>query len=352
MSATRTKSMPGDHDPPLIVIDPITHLREAETGRQWPLPAASPLRVGKDPACEIVLDSPYVSSVHCVLKRHGPLIEVVDQGSKNGIFRDRIRLSRFEVWPGKAFEAARTTLIPLSDAMVASTPPLEPIFGLDQHARISAALTAGALSLATVIAGPPGSCHHEVAALLHRCSTRRMRPHVAVDALASLEDVARAGAGSALFEVTTLPARGGRNALAVIDDILTRGRLILYIAAPDRRTAARRLGEHYRSMDVLEIPPIEGRSATLVSLLDRLFADAGVTFTASSAGMRNLAALTRYSWPRNLAELRQTARRLPVLVAHGGITRAAAEELGESRSGLQEWATKVGLRFANQQSDG
>jgi DNA-binding NtrC family response regulator len=52
----------------------------------------SPILIGRDPSCAIVLDDPEVSSIHCEVRAEGQGVLVKDLGSRNGTFVQTVRV--------------------------------------------------------------------------------------------------------------------------------------------------------------------------------------------------------------------------------------------------------------------
>ena len=69
--------------------------------------------IGKGDACDIVLQDPCVSRVHCVLERHGPALFVRDSSSRNGTFLNDRRVECGELTPGTVLGIGLTQLVAL-----------------------------------------------------------------------------------------------------------------------------------------------------------------------------------------------------------------------------------------------
>ncbi|MBL8741954.1 MAG: FHA domain-containing protein, partial [Myxococcales bacterium] len=50
----------------------------------------SPLVIGSDPDCDVLVTDPRVSRKHCEIRREGRAVIIKDLGSKNGTFIDRV----------------------------------------------------------------------------------------------------------------------------------------------------------------------------------------------------------------------------------------------------------------------
>ena len=84
---------PARNPTPQLVAAP-TRLVDIVTGADWPLPAeGTSIVLGRDPACDIHLDDPSVSSRHCrITMRDGqPLVD--DLSSTNGTIINTARIT-------------------------------------------------------------------------------------------------------------------------------------------------------------------------------------------------------------------------------------------------------------------
>jgi len=78
---------------------PVARLRVLtgpQAGRSWDVPRGS-TTIGRDPACEVVLDDPLVSKRHARIETTGGTVEVVDLGSANGLLVDGGVVGRLHV---------------------------------------------------------------------------------------------------------------------------------------------------------------------------------------------------------------------------------------------------------------
>jgi len=93
--------------------DPIARLRECHTGREFALcPSRRRFRIGSSPACDVVLDDPFVSAEHCVIEQRPPgRTAVRDQRSTNGTFINGNRIELAELRPEIARKFVRAIAI-------------------------------------------------------------------------------------------------------------------------------------------------------------------------------------------------------------------------------------------------
>ncbi len=128
-----------------------------------------PIRIGRDPSCEVVLDNPNVSRNHAELRRAGDAWVIVDTNSTQGVFVDgkqvteRALEGRTTVTLGRTGGAAQLTIdvgaAPASDART-QLPPAGTVI-VDESAppepaelqRPGGALREGDLAAGTVVTG-------------------------------------------------------------------------------------------------------------------------------------------------------------------------------------------------------
>ena len=66
------------------------------------------LLVGRDPHCDVLIDSPRVSRLHCVLSRHRDAIIARDLGSTNGTYVNEQRVDRARLNSGDRIAAGQS----------------------------------------------------------------------------------------------------------------------------------------------------------------------------------------------------------------------------------------------------
>ena len=146
------------------------------------------LRIGASPRCDLVLDDPTASRVHCEIRELGDRYLLVDRGSTNGTFVGDLQV--IEVWlnPGVEFLAGATRIrfSPVSEEVrltPAEADHFDGILGASRSMReVYALLDKLAPSeLALVIEGETGTGKELVARALHDHSRRRDGPLVVFD---------------------------------------------------------------------------------------------------------------------------------------------------------------------------
>jgi DNA-binding NtrC family response regulator len=162
----------------------VTGLR-AKNGSEHQL-AALPQRwvIGSGASCDVVLDDPYVSAMHCILERRadGSLL-VRDKNSRNGTLIDGNLIEAGELQVGARLALGRTTLVALAapDAHMPSALSAlrgrDPVFlGAVEHA-VKAAQT----DCNVLIIGETGTGKDLLARVIHEASRRSTEACVAVN---------------------------------------------------------------------------------------------------------------------------------------------------------------------------
>jgi transcriptional regulator with GAF, ATPase, and Fis domain len=169
----------------------LTVISGADRGRSILL-KPYPLRVGKDPSCDLVLSDATVSAVHLDIIYGDGAVTVRDLGSRNGSFYAGARFETLQAGRSATITIGKTQLqIELADApppMPAS--PRTELHGLigrsEVMRRVFTLLERAAASDVTVLVeGETGTGKELAAAALHALSRRRGGPFVVCD-LASL----------------------------------------------------------------------------------------------------------------------------------------------------------------------
>ncbi|MBK6519567.1 MAG: sigma-54-dependent Fis family transcriptional regulator [Polyangiaceae bacterium] len=89
-SATRP-SASREHDAGRLEIS-VERERGGERPRRCTTDGLRRVRIGASPSCDVVLDDPEVSRIHCEIRSRGTAWELVDLGSLNGTFADGLRI--------------------------------------------------------------------------------------------------------------------------------------------------------------------------------------------------------------------------------------------------------------------
>jgi two-component system, NtrC family, response regulator AtoC len=325
--------------------------------------------IGRDPGCDIPLDSPKISRRHARVLA-GPPVTVQDLGSTNGV---RVRGTKhvggapvtLEV--GDAFQVGPFSVLLLpggGDSKPAAEPRARLVVEDPTPEGVHPTITRIAASeINLLIHGETGAGKEVLARTVHQLSKRR-GPFLALNCAAVHEGLleselfghergaftgatqAKPGllesaAGGTVFldEIGDLPAAIQAKLLRVLEarEVFRLGSVkpvsldVRFVAATHRALrdevarGAFREDLYYRLNGVtLVVPPLRDRKNAILPLAQRLLADA-----AKRAGVRPpgiaadaAAALQGHSWPGNVRELRTVLERA-ILLGDGGELRAA-----------------------------
>jgi DNA-binding NtrC family response regulator len=280
-----------------------------------PLPRRRTVLVGRDAACDVVLDDRSVSRRHAALHL-GARTALEDLGSSNGSWLLGVRIRSKAKTPlplGAMFELGGTTLIVHERKRLPANAPRNrgrkaansKVVVADPATRRLWRLVEviGPSSLDVLVAGETGTGKRTYAEALVARSDRAKRPFVAVDSgtldaaslAAALDEAAD---GTVLFErVDEVPAS-------------LRARVL----KPRRRSPARRLYTAQTDTERLAkaiggfsvvVPPLRARTDDIVPLALRFAARSAAQLDEAAPALSDQAAnaLTRHEWPRNLREL-------------------------------------------------
>src|SRR5262245_59824335 len=331
----------------------------AKNGAEYPLPE-QPSRwiVGSAPSCDLVLEDPYVSAMHCILERRaGGAVVVRDRRSRNGTLIDGNAVEAAELPVGARLALGRTTLLAVAAPEARGPGALGALRGRDPafRATVDQALKASQTDCNVLIVGETGTGKDLLARVIHEASRRMTEPFVAVNC----GGIPRELIGSELFghekgaftgahadrEGYFVEAHAGTLFLDEIGELpielqphllrVLESRRVRRIGGPNERfvdvrivAATNRLENlgtdasklrldlyHRLATVVLVLPPLRERMGDLAELVQGMLAE-----LAPEHGPRTLSdsawkALAGNPWPGNVRELRHSVVRA---VALGG----------------------------------
>jgi DNA-binding NtrC family response regulator len=328
-----------------------------EVGRRWV--------VGSGPSCDLVLQDPYVSDMHCVLERRssGSLL-VRDKHSRNGTRVDGNFVEGAELRVGSYLTIGRTTLVAVAakggsdDSALAALRGHDPAF----RATIEQALRAAQTDCNVLIIGETGTGKELLARAIHEGSRRAVGRYVAVNCggipreligseLFGHERGAFTGAhadregyfvqahGGSLFldELGELPLDQQPHLLRALETrqvrrvggTSERGVDVRIIAATNQldglgtESSRLRLDLYHRiATVVLSLPPLRERMGDLVELVQHMLELSTFEHGPKTVSDDAWRALLTYHWPGNVRELRHAVSRA---VALGGDSLTAAD---------------------------
>jgi pSer/pThr/pTyr-binding forkhead associated (FHA) protein len=334
--------------------DVVTGLHILTGSTQFELPANVKRFTLGSKHCDVMINDPSISAIHCLLERRAGALRVYDQSSHNGTFFGGRRLTTFDVRPGNTFTVAGTQILALNDEMRAAYSSLAEVLGAEDEQPGDATPSQFVL-IATdgghvLIVGEPGCDQEKLARTLHAISLRRKETVVELADVPSdrsrqqqiLRDASRSTLLLSINEKTP-----------VMDDAFASSlfspsfQIRVVALAPTRAKAAAVLGEDnlLSMMKMIRLRPLSMRVGAIPRLLDQMFIQHGAVLRVSDLTRPNQQALQAYAWPKNLDSLREAAEWLPVIAA-GPSLGSAAKSLDIPRSTLEYWyQNKLGLEY-------
>ena len=352
----------------------VVGLRATRDGTEYPLSTeARRWVVGSATSCDLVVDDPCVSQMHCVLERRpGGAILVRDRKSRNGTQIDGNAVEAAELRVGSYLTIGRTTLVATACAGPDETSALEALRGHDPalRATIDQALRAAQTDCNVLIVGETGTGKDLLARVVHEASRRIAGKFVAVNCggipreligseLFGHEKGSFTGAvserdgyfveahGGTLFldEIGELPIEMQPHLLRALESrrvrrvgsAVERSVDVRIVAATNRTdalgTESSRLRVdlyHRLATVVLALPPLRERMGDLVELVESMLRDHTPEHGEKQVTEAGWRVLTGYAWPGNVRELRHAVARA---VALGGNDLGAEDFFPQLRFG-------------------
>ncbi len=339
-----------------------------DAGLELELPPIG-VMVGADPACDVALTDPSVSSKHCTIAPTAAGFSVVDLGSKNGTSIDGVAVGKVTAPPGAVLRLGHTLiqLLPADEVMLIP-PSTRERFGAmwgDSPAmrQVFAILERAAASDAPILCLGESGCGKELAArAVHDESPRQHGPFVVFDCGAATDNLIesdlfghvkgaftgaageRVGAfaaahGGTLFldEIGDLPLALQPKLLRMLEagEVIPLGsrkpeRYDVRVVAATHRDVHGEVarggfrGDLYYRLAVVEVhlPPLRQRREDLRRLVSIFLERAGAPHLVASIGGPAFERLRGYHWPGNVRELRNVITRA---VALAGPAKTFAE---------------------------
>jgi DNA-binding NtrC family response regulator len=331
----------------------------AKSGNEYPL-AEEPQRwiVGSSAGCDLVLDDPFVSAMHCVVERRaGGSLLIRDKRSRNGTLIDGNLVEVAELQVGSRLVLGRTTLVALAAPDAHIPGALSALRGRDPafRATIDQAIRAAQTDCNVLIIGETGTGKDLLARVIHEASKRSTEAFVAVNCggipreligseLFGHEKGAFTGAhaerdgffveahGGTLFldEIGELPIELQPHLLRALESRRVRRiggaseRLVdvRIVSATNRmehlgtEASKLRLDLYHRlATVVLVLPPLRERMGDLPELVQSILAELTPEHGEKMVSDDAWKALAENPWPGNVRELRHAVVRA---VALGG----------------------------------
>lgn len=356
----------------------VEHVDRSKSERQVFLRRGEKLTIGTRHDADLRLEDACVSGLHCTLDASSGCLELIDLGSKNGVFLGNARVQRARLDFGSAtFTVGKTSLSVKLNARHEARNQAEPIAGIVGRSEPMVRLIGEVRRLAklrapVLVMGESGVGKDVVARALHGLSGRKGE-YVPLNVATIPENLAdselfghrrgaftgavqpRVGAfeqshDGTLFldEIGELAPSVQAKLLRVLEDGMVRPvgatqaryvntRVISATCAPLGERCASGLFRfdllQRLSMVVIEVPPLRERRSDIALLsqswLDRFRSEIGVRYLGQDALLR----LSAYDWPGNVRELGSVLYRACVgtdqsLIDAAGIERALKSQVG------------------------
>ncbi|MBA3671512.1 MAG: sigma 54-interacting transcriptional regulator [Gemmatimonadaceae bacterium] len=334
-------------------------------GRRWV--------VGSSDSCDVVIDDPFVSSMHCTLERRaGGALLVRDRGSRNGTHVDGNPVEGAELRVGSYLQLGRTTFVAVAAPGSDQPRAMELLRGHDAglRATVDQALRAAQTDCNLLIVGETGTGKDLLARIVHEGSRRATGNFVPVNC----GGIPRELVGSELFghekgaftgahaerDGYFAEAHGGTLFLDELGELPIELQPHL-LRALETRNVRRVGGTHERAIDVriiaatnrldglgtessrirvdlyhrlatvvLVMPPLRERMGDLVELVECMLRDSASEHGGKHVSDEAWKALVSYNWPGNVRELRHAVERA---LALGGMELRPEDFFPEMRFG-------------------
>jgi hypothetical protein len=299
----------------------------------------------KPPAVDVRLQALGVSRHHLTLQQQGNQVEVIDAGSKNGVYFDGEREKSKCVSAGHFFRIADTEVIAYDDDLLSLRPHMQRVLGYNAHVAVNRALAKAAGSRPVVLLGRTGCDHGPLARSIRRFSKRGEAPFIAVpEEAAPSEEALTSAWGGTIFvdlaEVDELPETFVAGLLAP----KTHARLM--VAAKTWKMVEDTFGKErarFLVPGIVELPALSSRAAEVPRIFDALFAeelksDRSIT----ELGAANVQALIDYQWRDNIAGIRRVMPKLHARIV-AETTAEAAAAVGVKPQSFWDTLTTLGL---------
>jgi DNA-binding NtrC family response regulator len=343
-------------------------------GRRWV--------IGSGASCDLVIDDPYVSTVHCIVERQtsGALV-VRDRGSRNGTRVNGSVVEGAELRAGSALGIGRTSLVAVA-ARDGRPRAIDLLRGSDPvfRAAVEQAEKIAQTECSVLIVGETGTGKDLLARLVHEGSRRAAGKFVAVNCGAIPRELiasemfghekgAFTGAstdrdgyfaeshGGTLFldELGELPIEMQPHLLRVLESRRVRRvgggaeraidvRIVAatnQLAGLGTDSSRLRVDLYHRvATVVLVLPPLRERIGDVPDLVVALLAELEPEYGRKHVTDEAWHALTAYDWPGNVRELRQSVARAAAL---GGDALNASDFLTDLTVGRRTEKRTLGM---------
>jgi len=325
-------------------------IRLAAKGSNWFDVGTDPVIVGRNKACQVVVDDTKVSAVHAEFVATPQGVRVRDLGSRNGTFVGGVRVGDIYLFNNTKLRLGETEVlfepvrperiniptIPAFGPLVGQSAPMRAMF--DRMSKIAPT------DLTVLICGETGTGKELVAQALHNASSRAKKPFVVVDCGSIPPTLAEAtlfgherGAFTGAVDKRVSPFQEADGGTIFLDEL---GELPLEVQPKLLRALAERRikavgGSSYKPVDVrvlaatrrdlvravnsgafrsdlyfrvaqvkIEMMALRQRVEDIPILVRRMIKDIGDESAYERVPNSTLERLMRHDWPGNVRELR------------------------------------------------
>jgi DNA-binding NtrC family response regulator len=319
-------------------------------GGSWIDVGQDPIIVGRNPACQIVVEDGKVSAVHAEFVATEQGVKVRDLGSRNGTYVADVRIGEVTVTTSCTLRIGATELLfePLrpEKITVPSIPSFGPLVGHSELMRkiFDRLIKVAPTDLTLLIGGETGTGKELAAQALHLASKRKDKPFVVVDCGSIPPSLAEAtlfgherGAFTGAIDKHASPFHDADGGTIFLDEL---GELPLEVQPKLLRALSERRvksvgGSTYKQFDVrviaatrrdlvravnsgafrsdlyfrvaqvkIELPSLRQRVEDIPNLVRAMLKDLGDEDAYQRVTNQQLERLMRYDWPGNVRELR------------------------------------------------
>ncbi len=334
------------------------HVREGRirtsTGDPWIEVGQDPVILGRNPACQIVVDDAKVSAVHVEFLATEDGVRVRDLGSRNGTYVGDVRIGEIVLAVAATLRIGTTSIqfepAGLEKVTVSNIPAFGPLVGQSEGMRhIFDRLGKIAATDLTLLIGGETGCGKELAArAVHDHSKRVDKPFVIVDCGSIPPTLAEAtlfgherGAFTGAIDRHISPFQEADGGTIFLDELgelpldvqpkllraLSERRVKsvggstykpfdVRVIAATRRDLVRQVNQgafrsdlYFRVAQVkVELPALRTRVEDVPLLVRSMLKDLGGERTYEAVTSTQLERLMRYDWPGNVRELRNAVQ--------------------------------------------
>ena len=349
---------------------------------EWRDVGQDPIIVGRNPACQLVVEDGKVSAVHAEFLATEQGVRVRDLGSRNGTYVSDVRIGEIYITKKCTMRmgATEVQLEPLRPERVAvpSIPSFGPLVGHSEVMRkmFDRLSKIAPTDLTLLICGETGTGKEVAALAVHQASPRAAKPFVVVDCGSIPPSLAEAhlfgherGAFTGAIDKHQSPfhdAQGGTIFLDELGELPPEVQPKLLRALAERRVKAVG-GSTYKPFDVrviaatrrdlvravnsdsfrsdlyfriaqvkIELEPLAQRVEDIPILVRSMLKDLGEEEAYDRVSNDQLERLMRYDWPGNVRELRNA-----VVVAHALANPTEEIDIASHLGALAEGGTPM-----------